>query len=843
VVKCREIAKKTTNSPRLFISHFYFSFLFLIGSALIPDLCFTLSILGFLGENLYTYTKKICRHDGMSPVHVHGDPKNSRRTKLLTETKIVPVNHTYTMKRLSQALLSAAACAFLLPGGLSAQALDPAFQSADTASQSSAPVDFLYVSPQGSDSFSGLAATAAGGNGPFQTLDHAQEAVSVLTASGLARPLEIVLDPAVCPAQDFLPRWFSSTPNSLVIWHSDPSRTVLIYTRTLSEQIDALSAEDRTSAPGARLVRFYVSPNGSDTWNGLLPVEESDVSDKTGPFLTLSHAQEAVNAARAANPSATVEVVLEESHANSGIDASASLPAAAKNSVKKPSKYTPAGLAALKTLTASKTLKAAIVKTVFTKGTVTSLNLAIGSSLNPKLVFAHYMVCNQDYAGYFGPGYGRPGSQVAGYEKEILQAQAAGIDGFVLNEGSWNSGDYKNDTEFIFEAAEALNTGFKLFFSADMTGCSFQEVQQMMTADANRPNYWHIQQLVGTQIVSRPVLSTWGGEGGGYTAAKGWWQNLVLNPLKAAGMNVYFMPGFFTTSPDGSQYLASTPSTIPTEINGLLARLSDGVFYCPSVGVPIDPARTMLNNAEGNAALYKAAGFGTMSSVSPQYWGSKQTSVGRHYMEYNGGEGLAAQWNSIINVQKPDWVEMFTWNDFDEATYFSPIDDVNKYWPYLAHAAPGFYKSHAGALALNQYYVNWFKSGTKPVPTSDSLYYFYRTHPKAAVATNDSWGRISWFSGDVEDTIFVTTILTAPATLVVTTGSHTLTYPVPAGLSNTPVPFQSGAQSFQLIRQGQSLLSQSGDPIIATPAEYDFNYSTGWASDQAALSASSQKSH
>jgi glucan endo-1,3-alpha-glucosidase len=753
----------------------------------------------------------------------------------------LPVNYINTRKRLSRTLLSAAAaCAFLLPGALSAQALDTASQSVDTDAQSSNTIEFLYVSPQGSDSFSGLTPTADGGNGPFQTLDHAQEAVSTLTAAGLARPLEIVLDPAVCPAQDFLPRWFSSTPDSLVIWHSDPSRTVLIYTRTLSEQIDALSAEDRSIAPGARLVRFYVSPDGSDTWNGLLPVQESDVSDKTGPFLTLTHAQEAVNAVRAANPSATVEVVLEEAHANSGIDASTSLPTATKKPVQKPSKYTPAGLAALKALTASKIQKAAVVKTVFTKGTVvTSLNLTSGSALNPKLVFAHYMVCNRDYSGYYGAG--APGSQVTGYEKEILQAQAAGIDGFALNEGSWNSGNYKNDTLCIFEAAEALNTGFKLFFSADMTGCSFQEVQQMMTAYANRPNYWHLQQLAGTQLVSRPVLSTWGGEGGGYTAAKGWWENLVLNPLKAAGMNVYFMPGFFTTSADGTQHFDSTPSTIRPEISGLLTGLADGLFYCPSVGVPIDPARTMLNNAEGNAALYKAAGFGTMSSVSPQYWGSKQTSVGRHYMEYNGGEGLAAQWNSIINVQKPNWVEMFTWNDFDEATYFSPIDDVNKYWPYLAHNAPGFYKSHAGALALNQYYVNWFKSGTKPVPTSDSLYYFYRTYPKAAVATNDSWGRISWFSGDVEDTIYVTTILTAPATLVVTTGSQTRTYPVPAGLSSTRVPFHIGAQSFHLIRQGHSLLSQAGDPILATPTEYNFNYSTGWASEQAAVSASGRK--
>ena len=246
----------------------------------------------------------------------------------------------------------------------------------------------------------------------------------------------------------------------------------------------------------------------------------------------------------------------------------------------------------------------------------------------------------------------------------------------------------------------------------------------------------------------------------------------------------------------------------------------------------------MFSVANNYAAQLKAAGLTTWGGVLPQYWADRQTAAGRCYYEYTGGEGVEAQWNAIINTQKPNWVGLFTWNDFDEATYWSSIDDVNKYWPYAAHSAPGFYKSHAGILKLNQYYINWYKTGVKPALTADSLCYCYRTHPKNAVATHDGFGPVSSFNGQVQDMIYVTTLLTAPATLVVTTGTQTLTYPVPAGIGNTRVPFQVGTQSFQLLRKGRTVLSQaSTEPIVAAPAEYNFNYYTGWITNQTAKAA------
>ena len=58
-----------------------------------------------------------------------------------------------------------------------------------------------------------------------------------------------------------------------------------------------------------------------------------------------------------------------------------------------------------------------------------------------KYVFAHYMVTNQDYAStYTDPTAVFPAlgdGKIAGYKKEILEAQAAGFDGFAMNCGGW----------------------------------------------------------------------------------------------------------------------------------------------------------------------------------------------------------------------------------------------------------------------------------------------------------------------------------------------------------------------------------------------------------------------
>ena len=147
-----------------------------------------------------------------------------------------------------------------------------------------------------------------------------------------------------------------------------------------------------------------------------------------------------------------------------------------------------------------------------------------GPPISTKKVFAHYMVC----CGFKGPA-----GSIAADEEEIIMAQTMGINGFALNLGAWSSNStYQAAVANMFQAAAALNSGFVLFFSADMTGLSAADVVSMMTVYANNPYYFKYN--------GQPVLSTFSGQSNTnstYTTPSAWWTNLVFNPLKARGIN------------------------------------------------------------------------------------------------------------------------------------------------------------------------------------------------------------------------------------------------------------------------------------------------------------------
>jgi glucan endo-1,3-alpha-glucosidase len=437
------------------------------------------------------------------------------------------------------------------------------------------------------------------------------------------------------------------------------------------------------------------------------------------------------------------------------------------------------------------------------------LPLLLRAGEAPRQVFAHYMVALRSYGG-----------SVEGYQRDIREAQAAGIDGFALNCGAWREGNYQEDTAKIFRAAKELGTGFRLFFSADMaTGLTDQEIRAMVTAYAGHPNY--------LRHAGRPVLSTFGGEALGGK----WWLDNVLQPLEAGGDPVFFIPYFYTTP------VREIPDleTIRASYDLWWKDVIDGHFFFGAAGLP----DALVTAGEAQATVMREHGKPYMASVTPQYWGMKQEGLGRRYFEYRGGEGLAAQWESVIRAQKPDWVQLVTWNDFTEATYFSPIDDPNRHWPYAEpqNAEQGFFKSHAGALELCKYFIDWYKHHPvdRPPPPPggrDRLYWFYRAHPAAAEAPGDPRGGV-YPIGPVADEIYLTTILTAPGTLRVVSGEATKSYSLPNGVAHTRIPFNTGEQHFELWREGRRLIQAQGENIVPSITRYNFIYTTGWARDEA----------
>jgi glucan endo-1,3-alpha-glucosidase len=406
----------------------------------------------------------------------------------------------------------------------------------------------------------------------------------------------------------------------------------------------------------------------------------------------------------------------------------------------------------------------------------------------PHYVFAHYMVCYADY-----------GDSVDGFKRDILEAQAAGIDGFALNCGEWNRPDaawfYTNRVEMMYKAAEQLGTGFKLFFSVDDSDAN--EIVAMISSHANRANSFRYQDKL--------VVST-------FAANNVDWQNSVFLPLKKAGIDVFFVPYF---APPGGEPWNS--------ISNVLAKYNflDGLFYFAA-----GTASDITNRNQAYSRACKNAGKLFMGGYSPNYWGCRwPKNSGRPYYETQGGEGTVAQWMWII-ANQPDWVEITTWNDFNESTYILPVDDPGRY----TNAQTPHRYSHAGYLELSKRYISWYKTGQEPPISQDALFYFYRIHSTNAVAgdTNDFPVHLWPNNGDVQDVIYATVFLTAPAQLEIISGKTLTTNSLPAGMSHVRTPFMPGAQIFAVKRNGTMVLFAQGPDILSQIKNYDYFPASGY---------------
>jgi glucan endo-1,3-alpha-glucosidase len=416
---------------------------------------------------------------------------------------------------------------------------------------------------------------------------------------------------------------------------------------------------------------------------------------------------------------------------------------------------------------------------------------------------------------------------IAGFKEEIRMAQAAGIDGFALNAGSWSKEPhYKERATAMYEAAKQLDTGFKLFFSADMC-CSLTkpdttkwpsdqgalDIRDMVETYHDHPNQHKVQ--------GKSFLSTFSGRyttfsepSTTYDAAivADAWQKKVLQPLADAGKPVYFVPAF-GPHPGKAHPLETDIRPIYDDfpfVGGLFkwhgfAKGTEGV--APAVAT---------NSAFTKVAKEKGKTY--MAPVSPLF-AAHHGGLNTIFGDVAGGKGIQQLWNGVI-ADKPQFVEMVTWNDFNERSYMGPARGWSAAQPQAN--ATGF--PHLAYLELSEHYIRWYKTGQEPAISEDKLFYFYRTHSKNAVATDDPLPKPSeWDS--VKDEIYVTAMLKEPARVLVTSEGTTKSFDLPAGVSDISMPFQEGAQKVEASRGGEKIMESTGDlPIDNSISTYNFNY-------------------
>jgi len=452
-----------------------------------------------------------------------------------------------------------------------------------------------------------------------------------------------------------------------------------------------------------------------------------------------------------------------------------------------------------------------------------------------RLVFAHYMLTNQDYQDDSDP---TQELKIASYEREIREAQAIGIDGFALNAGGWlRQTYYIRYAAQMFEAAVRLHSGFKLMFSADMCcGNGIADVEDMMRRFAGNARYASVY----FKYRGAFVLTTFAGDRLGAAA----WQQIrgdlasgadpsnqaeptvlsaVTGPPSNAPIRIFLVPAFFWGGEVPSR------SSIQQSFDEWRTTL-DGFFYWGISGVPgSGGALDQLHSSHSYAAVLHEAGKLYMAPICLQFWGANAN----RYYEYGGAAGMRALWMDAIHVTHPEWVEIITWNDFIEGTYVSPIDDPNKYSGAnfldstgVPIGTLGYFHSHSAAAALLSFFIQWYKSGIEPTITHDAVYYFYRSQLMDADAGSPP---VAHKFGPLADLLYITANLTAPAELRVRTGGQIKILPLPAGSIDVQTPILAGDPPFfELIRNGRTIGSgAASDPVQAAPNYNDYYYSAG----------------
>ncbi len=407
-------------------------------------------------------------------------------------------------------------------------------------------------------------------------------------------------------------------------------------------------------------------------------------------------------------------------------------------------------------------------------------------------VFAHYMTC------FF--------NSVEFYKQEIELAQRHGIEGFVLNCGDWlhpdketgeitRPGNYIPAAERMYQAAKELDTGFKLFFSADVATLRDIEVNipDMIARFYDHPNQF--------RLGNRRVLSTWAGSPQGYRD--------VIEGLKAGGREICFVPMVYPPR----HKMTWSYETVREFFDG--HPHMDGVFY---FGIDDSVNGVLRCNAMGRRVTRRLDKL-FMAGVGPGYNSA-------NLRDFQGFRGYGAIWEGIIR-DGADWVELFTWNDYGEDSQLMPW---RWDWRKGGNKIRGYTRDES-FLDVTRYYIQWFRTGLPPAITQDKVYYAYRNRShwvrKAWNPKREEWVDITMVKDtympeqihdDVRDKVYATTFLTAPAELTIKLGGRAYTFQQPAGVAHVEAPMAAGTPRFRLQRGGETLTSFSGRRQIVDEA-------------------------
>lgn len=428
-------------------------------------------------------------------------------------------------------------------------------------------------------------------------------------------------------------------------------------------------------------------------------------------------------------------------------------------------------------------------------GAVVKGSTTIPSSSAAHQVFAHHMVGNT-----------YPYTQ-SNWATDIKLAKAASIDGFALNiGGDWWQSSRANDAYLAAEAAG----DFVMFLSLDMTSLSCSSYTDGI-ALANLVKA-HSSSSAQAMFNGKVLVSTFSGENClfGQSNVHDGWNSVFLALLDAAGIDIFFVPSVFS---DPSTFSASTWMDGELNWNG---------------GWPMDS--TDISTSSDAEYMNALGSKEYMAAISPAFFTHFPVNGWNKNWIYRGDNWLySKRWEDVIAMRdRVKMVEILTWNDYGEASYIGPIDGA---LPSGSETWTNGYP-HTAWLQLTKYYAQAFKTGSWPTIASDSIVVWARPHPKAATASSDSIGRPSGWDR-TDDNLYALVFATDSATVTLTAGKNTQTYPVTQGVNKLKLASAPGSITAKLVRNGQTVTSYdagSAYTYTETPSTYNFNYFVGSSS-------------
>jgi len=423
--------------------------------------------------------------------------------------------------------------------------------------------------------------------------------------------------------------------------------------------------------------------------------------------------------------------------------------------------------------------------------------LCFASQTYAKNVFAHFMVGNT---------YTYPQSK---FQTDMTAAKAVGIDGFALNVGSDSWTWARVDTAYAAAAA----VGFKVFISFDMNYYSSASVivSKIATYAHNSSQFTYNNKVFVSTFAGEYVTL-------GAANANAGWQN-VKNSLSGQGISIYFVPNW--SGVDGNTVFSNNP-------------VMDGIFsWIAWPGPTEDP--TTLNQFD---SLYisksHAVGKTYMAPASPWFYAHVQN-WNKNYL-YKSEFLWTARWTQLLSLN-PDFIEIITWNDWGESHYIGPLETDQGNIP--AGAGPyvnGF--PHDALRAVLPYFIQYYKTGSKPAISKDVVIIWYRPHPAAATAP-DPYPRPGVANRDTSissytpaqvlaDEIFVFALLSSAGTISVNSGGAVSNFSAVAGVNQFSPLFHTGAQSVKLYRNSVAVCTHTASiSIVSNPSTYNYNVYTG----------------